>query len=174
MRNLTKLLLVSVLVSFLAGSLNASPIVVPSRKKGSVKKETSVGAPAEKTKATSAKAELKKELKKFKKDNPGATKKGAGKSKVLAAVLAFLLGNLGVHSFYMGQTAKGFMQLGGTALGITLIVIGLKDWVSGMGESFPTLALIGYIVLLGVGIWALVDFIRILTGGLEPEEGFDS
>ncbi|MEO6455510.1 MAG: TM2 domain-containing protein [Ginsengibacter sp.] len=126
----------------------------------------------EKAQNRADKAELKKGLKKLKKDKTYWY--AGGKSKITAALLAFFLGGLGVHSFYMGNKKKGFVQLGLTILGIVLYLVGIVDFVSGMGESFPTLALLGAILLLGVSLWALVDFIRILTGGLEPEEGFDS
>lgn len=33
------------------------------------------------------------------------------KSKIVAAVLAILLGGLGVHKFYLGQTGKGILYL---------------------------------------------------------------
>ena len=33
------------------------------------------------------------------------------KNKVVAAVLAFLLGGLGVHKFYLGETGKGILYL---------------------------------------------------------------
>ncbi len=182
MPKLTRFLLVTLFVTFAVGSLNAIPVTIPGKKKSSVKNESRVTTSTVNPtttplpgSGTKSKAELRKELKKFKKENQDAKKPYAGgKSKTLAAILAFFLGSLGIHSFYMGQTGKGFMQLGITAVGIGLYVIGIGDYVSGMGESFPTLALIGYILILAVGVWALVDFVRILTGGLEPEEGFDS
>ena len=127
---------------------------------------------SEKAENRTSKTELKKEIKKFKKDKTYWY--SGGKSKITAALLAIFLGNLGIHSFYMGQTKKGFIQLGLTVVGIALYVIGIVDYVTGLGETFPTLALVGLILLLGVSIWALVDFVRILTGGLEPEEGFAS
>jgi len=33
------------------------------------------------------------------------------KSKTIAAILAFFLGGLGIHRFYLGQTGKGFLYL---------------------------------------------------------------
>lgn len=35
----------------------------------------------------------------------------APKSKVVAGVLGILLGSLGVHSFYLGKTGKGILQI---------------------------------------------------------------
>jgi TM2 domain-containing membrane protein YozV len=125
---------------------------------------------SEKSERKSNKKELKTELRKFKKDKTYWY--SGGKSKMVAALLAFFLGGLGIHSFYMGKTKKGFIQLGLSVAGIVLYVVGIVDYVSGLGESFPTLALIGLILLFGVSLWAFIDFIRILTGGLEPEEGW--
>jgi len=153
----------AVIVPTEKSSANVSAIVVPTGKESKAK-----------SKAKANKAEIRKTIKEYQKENPTKKPSGGGKSKVLAAVLAFFLGNLGIHRFYMGQSAQGFMQLGGTAVGITLLVVGLRDYAAGLGESLPTLAIIGYLILLAVGIWALVDFIRILTGSLEPEEGFNS
>ena len=126
------------------------------------------------TENTKDKALLKKELKDLSRAKANGTGGNGGKSKTLAAVLAFFLGGFGVHSFYMGQKTKGFVQLGGTLLGIGLYVAGIASFISGMGASLPILAIIGGVLILGVGIWAFVDFIRILTGGLAPEEGFNS
>jgi TM2 domain len=127
------------------------------------------------------KAELKNELKNLSKTE-AHWYAGGGKSKILAAVLAFFLGAFGVHSFYMGNKKKGLIQLGLGLGGLALTIIGLAKTVSTVVSTttvatptvgISTLAIIGYIMLVGVSIWAFVDFIRILTGGLAPEEGFD-
>lgn len=67
-----------------------------------------------------------------------ATKPASGKSQIVAAILCFFLGGLGIHRFYLGYTWQGVVQLltGG-----------------------------------GCGIWALIDFIRILIGDLGPKTG---
>ena len=111
-----------------------------------------------------SKNELKKQTSLNKKSGYG------GKKKMAAIFLAFFLGWLGVHSFYMGQTTKGLIQLGGTALGIVLFITGVA---SSADDTIAATALIGYLLIVGVSIWALVDFIRILTGNLAPEEGFE-
>jgi hypothetical protein len=61
-----------------------------------------------------------------------------GKSQLTAVLLAFFLGGLGIHRFYLGYTWQGIVQL---------------------------------LTLGGLGIWALIDFIRILTGSLQPKNG---
>lgn len=72
----------------------------------------------------------------------------APKSKIAAALLAFFLGTLGIHNFYLGYTKKACWQLGLTIFGyITAIVI------------------VGLLFIIAVGIWAFVEFIMILVGG---------
>jgi len=69
-----------------------------------------------------------------------------GKSKITAALLAFFLGGLGVHRFYLGDTS----------LGVTMLAITLISFVL-------TFVIIGFFGLLAMGIWAFVDFIRYLV-----------
>jgi TM2 domain-containing membrane protein YozV len=71
------------------------------------------------------------------------------KSKVAAALLAFFLGGLGIHRFYLGYTGTGIAF-------IILFVLG-----------FLTLGITWVIT----GIWALVEFILILTGSLKDVNG---
>lgn len=74
------------------------------------------------------------------------------KSKVAAALLAFLLGPIGIHNFYLGHTMRGIIQLV-----LTMLALG-----SG-GEAIGLL----YIS----GLWAFVEFILILTGSLKDKAG---
>jgi len=61
-----------------------------------------------------------------------------GKSWLVAVLLAFFLGGLGIHRFYLGYTWQGVVQL---------------------------------LTLGGFGIWALIDFIRIIIRDLKPKDG---
>ncbi|QGU04503.1 TM2 domain-containing protein [Corynebacterium comes] len=67
------------------------------------------------------------------------------KSWVVAVLLAFFLGTLGVHNFYLGNTGRGVAQLSLTVLG----------WVT-------AIIIIGFFFLAIVGLWALIDFVLIL------------
>ena len=60
---------------------------------------------------------------------------GAPKQWIVAVLLAFFLGTLGIHNFYLGYTTKGIIQLV-----LTITVIGI--FVSGP--------------------WALIDFIMLI------------
>lgn len=71
----------------------------------------------------------------------------AQKSKIVAALLAFFFGTLGVHNFYLGYTNRALIQLGLTIFG----------W-------FTAFILIGFIFIMAVGAWAFVEFILILVG----------
>jgi TM2 domain-containing membrane protein YozV len=70
----------------------------------------------------------------------------APKSRTAAALLAFFLGALGVHRFYLGHSGTGVAMLL-----ITVLTCGYGGIIT--------------------GIWALVDFILILTGSLGDARG---
>ena len=65
---------------------------------------------------------------------------GEQKSKLVAVLLAFFLGGIGIHDFYLGYTKYGIIK----------IILTLCTGVGG-------------------GIWALIDFIRLLTGSLHTD-----
>lgn len=67
------------------------------------------------------------------------------KSWVVAVLLAFFLGTLGLHNFYLGNTGRGVAQLSLTVLG----------WVT-------ALILIGFVFLAVVGLWVFIDFVLLL------------
>lgn len=68
------------------------------------------------------------------------------KSMLVAFLLAFLGGTLGIHNFYLGYTGRAITQL-------TLTIIGL----------LTAIILIGFIFLAVTGVWALVDWIMIIA-----------
>jgi len=82
--------------------------------------------------------QLKNEIAKVEKEAANETTQGGGKSQIVAAILAFFIGVLGIHRFYLGYTWQGIVQL---------------------------------LTAGGCGIWALIDFIRILIGDLKPKDG---
>jgi TM2 domain-containing membrane protein YozV len=68
--------------------------------------------------------------------------------------LAFFLGQLGIHRFYVGKVGTGIVML-------LLTIIG-----------YATLSfVVGFFVLAVVGIWILVDFIMILMGKFKDKNG---
>ena len=65
---------------------------------------------------------------------------GEQKSKLVAVLLAFFLGSIGIHDFYLGYNKYGVIKI-------------VLTCCTGIGG----------------GIWALVDFIRLLTGSLNKD-----
>ena len=76
------------------------------------------------------------------------------KSLVLTLVLWFFLGSLGAHRFYLGHTGTAAAQLAMAIIGWLTIVF-----------------VIGFIPLVALGIWLIVDLIQILTGKLTSVDG---
>ena len=88
----------------------------------------------------------------------------AVKSKVVAALLAFFLGETGAHSFYLGYKKRGVIQAGGLA---ALIAGYACSAAAVLNDSMAI-----YVVSLGFLLCgAFVDFIRIVSGSLEPADG---
>ncbi|MGF1634463.1 MAG: TM2 domain-containing protein [Phycisphaerae bacterium] len=71
------------------------------------------------------------------------------KSKVVAALLCFFFGWLGMHNFYMGYTGRGVVQL---LLGIGAACSAGLSW-------------------LVLGPWLLIEFIMILVGSIKASDG---
>lgn len=76
----------------------------------------------------------------------------AERNKIVAALLCFFLGTLGIHRFYLGKIVTGLCQLGLLILGSALLVVGI--------------GVIFYVIL---GLWIVVDFILILLGILKAK-----
>lgn len=92
------------------------------------------------------------------------------RSKLCAALLAFFLGGCGVHRYYLGYTKQGIAQTGG----VVSTIIGACMYLPAILEESVGMMLFAALFLLygaGIGIWVLVDFIRILTGSLAPANG---
>ncbi|MDR3593568.1 NINE protein [Clostridium sp.] len=72
------------------------------------------------------------------------------KSKVAAALLAFFLGGLGIHRFYLGYTGIGLAQL------LCTLILGIIT--------------LGFYCIIG-SMWAFIEFILILTGTIKDVNG---
>lgn len=70
------------------------------------------------------------------------------KSRVAAGILAILLGTYGVHSFYLGNTSRGLMQL-------LISLVG----------SFITCGVSAIVVM----IWGILDGIKLLDGRINTD-----
>ena len=72
--------------------------------------------------------------------NVSTVANGEQKSKLVAVLLAFFLGGIGIHDFYLGYSKNGIIKI-------------ILTVCTGIGGS----------------IWALIDFIRLLTGSLNTD-----
>lgn len=77
------------------------------------------------------------------------------KSHAAAALLAFFLGSLGAHNFYLGHNSRGVIQLVMWLVSLLTVVVA-----------------IGFVGLMVVGIWAFIEFLLILFRS--GSYGFDS
>ncbi len=84
------------------------------------------------------------------------------RSARVATALAFLLGGLGAHRFYLGYRTVGLFQAGlfiGGALLVTVIAVATGSPLGG-----ALLAGVSFVAV--VHIWGVVEGLMILTGGL--------
>lgn len=92
------------------------------------------------------------------------------KNKVTAILLSLFLGMTGAHRYYLGYKKQGIIQ----TCGFVSLIIGYAMYIPAMMDGSAGVLLFSALFLLcgvGTGIWAFVDFIRILTGGLAPADG---
>lgn len=59
----------------------------------------------------------------------------AGKDKIVCILLAFFLGGLGVHNFYLGETKKGLVRLLTSWIGVGFI-LALIDFIKMLMGSY--------------------------------------
>lgn len=71
-----------------------------------------------------------------------------GKNRIVAGVLALLLGQLGIHNFYLGNFKRGLVQLLCTSIGSLLT---------------------GGIAAILVWVWALFECVMIFTGRINTD-----
>jgi TM2 domain-containing membrane protein YozV len=86
------------------------------------------------------------------------------KSRLATTLLAFFLGSLGAHRFYIGKIGTAVTMLVLTIIGYVLLIVG------GIGAS-PVILAIGYIFVSAVGIWAFIDFIFAVIGKMKDKQG---
>ena len=94
------------------------------------------------------------------------------RARGIALVLALVLGIFGAHRIYLGYYGAGATYLVGTVIGGTLLAVGSAALLFGGIVSGTTgYLVVGGAIVLALGIWALFDIIRILTGTLKPRKG---
>ena len=86
------------------------------------------------------------------------------RSKWVGAILAFFLGGFGIHRYYLGYKRQGIMQ----SCSIVGLIIGYSCLFS---DDAIVIAIPCLLYSVAMGIWAIVDFVCILTGSLLPIDG---
>jgi TM2 domain-containing membrane protein YozV len=98
-----------------------------------------------------------------------------GRSRGVAFLLAFLVGGLGLHLFYLGYHGRGMAYLLTSLAAIVLFTIGAAGLIAslfgGGGSGFVALLVIGGLLASLVGTLALIDAVLIITDGLKPRDG---
>ncbi len=77
------------------------------------------------------------------------------KSRLATLLLAWFLGTLGLHRFYIGKFGSG----------VLLLILGILGW------STTWLFGLGYLFLVAAGIWVVIDFILTLFGAMRDGQG---
>lgn len=87
------------------------------------------------------------------------------KSKATAGLLAFFLGQLGVHWFYLGRKGLGLAHLVLAGLAMVTVVMGITTaWsASSVPESAAAAVVVGNLLLMVNGLWAFGDLVYILV-----------
>jgi hypothetical protein len=90
-------------------------------------------------------------------------------------LLAFFLGGIGSHLFYLGYHKRAVTYLLLTLAGGLLFFIGvvglLLTLFSSGGGAYAIALLLGAVLLSVVSALAVIDAIRILTDNLKPKDG---
>lgn len=73
---------------------------------------------------------------------------GNQKNKTVAGILAILLGQLGIHNFYLGYTKKALIQL---------LVTLLLSWT--------------FVAPMGMWVWAIIEAVQIFQGKIDDANG---
>jgi TM2 domain-containing membrane protein YozV len=76
------------------------------------------------------------------------------RSRLATTLFAFFLGVFGAHRFYTGKTSTA----------IVMLVLGIVGVLS-------AIVIVGVFLLIGVWVWAMVDFILAVSGNARDVEG---
>jgi len=77
------------------------------------------------------------------------------KSRLATALLAWFVGTLGLHRFYIGKVGTG----------LVILALGILGWATTWLLGF------GYIFTVAAGIWVFIDFIMTLVGAMKDSQG---
>lgn len=81
------------------------------------------------------------------------------KQKVVAGVLAIVLGQFGVHNFYLGNNKTAIIQL----------CVSLGGYVLGTLLAVFCIGFLLYLAPVAMGIWGIIEGVQILTGKITTD-----
>ena len=96
------------------------------------------------------------------------------RSRGIALLLAFFLGGLGAHLFYLGYHGRGTAYLVGSATAVFLLLIGFIAAIGtilGGGTSGLGFLTAGVVLASIVSVLATIDILLILINSLKPKNG---
>lgn len=105
------------------------------------------------------------------------------KSRLAATIMAGAGGAIGIHNFYLGQIGRGLAKAILFGVSYILFIISYVQFIFDMTSiryesdledammSFMGNFFIFYAIILGVSIWALVEFILIVSGKGKDKNG---
>lgn len=110
------------------------------------------------------------------------------KSRIVSGLLGIFLGGIGAHNFYLRRWANAIIQLVMSICAFVLMIAGTvnmaseavnRGWTGEITEAqatelldmFGTYFYIGYVMLLVVGIWVLVEAILCFCGVIKDGKG---
>ena len=76
------------------------------------------------------------------------------KSRLILVLLTLFLGEFGIHRFYVGKVGTG----------ATMLILSIIGWAT-------IIFIFGFIPLMVVGIWNLIDLIVAIAGSFKDNEG---
>ena len=76
----------------------------------------------------------------------------------IAGCLAFFLGNVGAHRFYVKKTVLGIIT-------VAILLVGL------FFTNYRDTEVIGWLIIAGLAVWSLIDFFLILKEKYKDKQG---
>ena len=89
------------------------------------------------------------------------------KKKSVALVLCIFAGGFGAHRFYVGKSGTAIVQA-------LLVVTGWIVMIAAATATDGGGATIAAVILMGAGVWVIVDLIRIATGSFLSDSAVDT
>jgi TM2 domain-containing membrane protein YozV len=98
--------------------------------------------------------------------------RASSKSRMVTTLLVFFLGIFGAHRFYLGKKVTAVVMLLLAIFGIVSYVFSLTLLHDSAFSIWVGIAILaGLASLLAVSIWALIDFILVVSGRMKDENG---